>query len=636
MLAGNDFALLFLAVWLAFSARWGSNFWPDDWRILAVLLSAPATGVAVLWRLGLYRIATRFMRGQDKARMYFALGLGVLLWVLILLMIVGTGYPDRVVPRLVIFIYGALALVFVRSSRWMVAWLLEGADPRLLRPGAPRPAVIYGAGPAGVRLLGALRASGEYSPVGFIEEASSQIGQQVSGLKVYREAKISRFVKRDAVKDVFLALPHHSRRDLQAIVRRLTPYGLNVKMMPSIEDIAAGRVAVTDLVPVEASNLLGREPVVPDAVLLARAIRNKCVMVTGAGGSIGSELVRQIMHCSPGRVVLFENSEAALYAIQTEIMDRLDVDGAQARRPELVCVLGSVLDKGLLEGTLRRHGVQTIYHAAAYKHVPIVESNAVAGLRNNTFGTAVLAGAAMRQGVERAILVSTDKAVRPTSIMGASKRLAELIFQASAAEPENDTIFSMVRFGNVLDSSGSVVRRFRKQIEEGGPVTVTDREASRFFMSIAEAAALVIQIGAMARGGEVFALDMGARIKIDDLARTMIRLMGRTVHDDANPEGDIAIRYMGLRPGEKLHEELHIDDRASETEHPRIRRNDEPFLEKADLESELAKLEDALRIGEVLTIQAALVRAVEGYRPLCATTRVEPLYEPSLGSRILH
>jgi FlaA1/EpsC-like NDP-sugar epimerase len=623
LLASNDFVLLLLAVWLAFSLRWGRVYWPDNWHLTAILLGAPALGCFFLWRLGLYRIATRFIRGKDAARMYLALGIAVLVWTLLVLMIAGTGNPELVVPRFAVLLYALLACALVRSSRWLAAWLLEGAPLPRVRAGERRPIVIYGAGPAGVRLLEALHGSNEYRPIGIIDETPSLVGQRIGGLKVYSEAKIERFVQRDAVRDVILALPDRSRRELQAIVRRLTAHSLRVKTMPSIEDIATGRVAVTDLTPIDVSDLLGRSSIPPDVDLLARAIRGKCVMVTGAGGSIGSELSRQMLRCDPRRLVLFDHSEAALYAIETEIADQLERLAPDARRPEIISVLGTVLDAAFLESTMRQYGVQTIYHAAAYKHVPIVESNAVAGLRNNTLGTAMLANAAMRSTVERVVLISTDKAVRPTSIMGASKRLAELVFQAYAAEPDCSTIFAIVRFGNVLDSSGSVVGRFRRQIEEGGPVTVTDPEVTRYFMSIPEAAALVMQAGAMARGGEVFVLDMGERVKIDDLARTMIRLMGRTIQDETNPNGDIAIRYIGLRPGEKRYEELNIDDKASETEHPGIWRNDEPLLERADLERELAKLAEALRDGRMDVIQAILARTGEGYRP--ATSSVPRL-----------
>ena len=430
VLASNDFVLLLLAVWLAFSLRWGRFYWPESWHLMAILLGAPALGCFFLWRLGLYRIATRFIRGKDAARMYLALGVAVLVWALLVLMLAGTGNPELVVPRLVVLLYAVIACALVRSSRWVAAWLLKGAAPQRLRPGERRPVVIYGAGPAGVRLVEALREFPEYAPIGFIDETPSLIGQQVSGLKVYREAKIERIVQRDGVRDVFLAMPDRSRRELQAIVGRLAAHSLRVKTMPSIEDIATGRVSVTDLRPVDVADLLGRNPIPPDPVLLARAIRNKCVMVTGAGGSIGSELARQIVACEPRCLVLLDHSESALYAIETEITDQLERAAGVDHRPEIAAVLGTVLDMALLEHTMRRYGVQTIYHAAAYKHVPMVESNAVMSLRNNTFGTVVLAKAAVRSAVERVVLVSTDKAVRPTSIMGASKRLAELVFQA--------------------------------------------------------------------------------------------------------------------------------------------------------------------------------------------------------------
>lgn len=616
LLSSSDFLLLLCAVWLAFSLRWGRNYWPDNWRMVTVFLGAPALGLLFLWWLGLYRTATRFMRSEDAARMYLAVGLAVLTWALLVFMVVGTGDPDRVVPRLVVVLYAILACTFIRSSRWVAAWLLRGAP--LPRPptNGRRPVIIYGAGSTGAKLAEALHDSAEYVAIGFIDEAPSLVGQQVSGLKVYREAKIERFMRRDGVKDVFLALPESRRHEFQVTASRLAAHGLRVKTVPTIKDMTAGHVAVTEAKSIDSSDLLGRDTIRPDIALLARGIEGKSVMITGAGGSIGSELTRQIVSCKPRCIVLVEHSEAALYAIHTDVIDQLDIGLNAAYRPEIIPVLGTVLDAALLEQTIQRYGVDVIFHAAAYKHVPIVESNAAAGLRNNTLGTAVLARVAEQLGVKRVLLVSTDKAVRPTSVMGASKRLAELIFQAYAAEPDTGTVFSIVRFGNVLDSSGSVVRRFRKQIEEGGPVTVTDREVTRFFMSIPEAASLVIQAGAMARGGEVFVLDMGERVKIDDLARTMIRLMGRTVQDDANPDGEIAIRYIGLRPGEKQYEELHIAESGRATEHPSIRRNDEPFMKKADLERALVTLEQALERESIQAIQDLLALTVEGYRPV--------------------
>jgi UDP-N-acetylglucosamine 4,6-dehydratase len=371
---------------------------------------------------------------------------------------------------------------------------------------------------------------------------------------------------------------------------------------------------------VEAEDLLGRDPVPPNAALLSRNIEGKCVLVTGAGGSIGSELVRQILRQGPRCLVLLDASEEHLYEIEAEVQELLRTRrnaaaAGAASSADIVSVLGSILDATLVRQTIAKHGVETIYHAAAYKHVPIVEHNAVAGLRNNIFGTAILAEAAAGGGVERFVLVSTDKAVRPTSIMGASKRLAEMVLQARAANGAGGTVFTMVRFGNVLDSSGSVVRKFRGQIEAGGPVTVTHREVIRYFMSIPEAAALVIQAGAMATGGDVFVLDMGEPVKIDDLARSMIRLMGLEVRDPEHVDGDIAIEYIGLRHGEKLHEELLLGENIIRTEHPRILKSQEPHLPATELGEQLDALRAGMEADDVQAIHAVLTRTVEGYRP---------------------
>jgi FlaA1/EpsC-like NDP-sugar epimerase len=392
-------------------------------------------------------------------------------------------------------------------------------------------------------------------------------------------------------------------------------------------------VAVSDLRPVEADDLLGRDPVRPDPAVLARNITAKSVMVTGAGGSIGSELVRQIIGLHPKRLVLFENSESQLYQIDLQAETLCQAASARGEaQPHIVAVLGSVLDAATVRRVIEANKVETIYHAAAFKHVPLVEHNAVAGLRNNTFGTATLAEAAAACGVERFVLVSTDKAVRPTSIMGASKRLAEMILQARAAEGRGRTVFTMVRFGNVLDSSGSVVQRFRRQVEAGGPVTVTHPGMIRYFMSIPEAAGLVIQAGAMASGGDVFVLDMGEPVKIDDLARAMIRLMGREVRDEANPDGDIPIAYVGPRDGEKLCEELLIGENVIPTEHPRILRSREPFLPLAKLEPLLVELAAVLEQASVPTIKATLARVVENYRPAQHDVGGEPFGDGAIAA----
>jgi FlaA1/EpsC-like NDP-sugar epimerase len=395
-------------------------------------------------------------------------------------------------------------------------------------------------------------------------------------------------------------------------LKELQGHPVEVKILPAVDDITSGRVSVTDLRPLEVNDLLGREKVPPNAELLARKSHGKSILVTGAGGSVGSELVRQLLQQSPRRIVLFDLSEAALYEIENEVFDIAASFGGLPR-PEIVAVLGSVLDAVQLRETISRHEIEVIYHAAAYKHVPIVEQNPICGLWNNTFGVSVLAGCAKAEGVELVVLISTDKAVRPANVMGASKRLAEMILQAAAAGG-GPTIFTMVRFGNVLGSSGSVVKRFRKQIRAGGPVTVTHPEIIRYFMSISEAADLVIQAGAMAQGGDVFVLDMGEPVRIDDLARLMVRLVGLDVRSSDNPDGDIAITYTGLRPGEKLYEELLIGENTTATEHPRILRSDEPYLPAEVLERELDLLKAAMKMRDVETMQAVLMRTVEGYQ----------------------
>jgi FlaA1/EpsC-like NDP-sugar epimerase len=545
-----------------------------------------------------------------------AVGLSSLLWALIVLL---SGMPG--VPRSVVLLYPILATLAVWGSRRFAGWILAQAQVEVPAWGAggTRSVLIYGAGKTGAQLVDALRTAGNYVVVGFVDPNPTIWGAYIAGLKVFRPERMPGIIARHEVQEVLLAFPSTRARERQAALRQLQSLKVGVRTLPGMEDLASGRVTVSDLRPVDAEDLLGREPVAPNLDLLARNIKAKSVLVTGAGGSIGSELVRQILRQGPRRLVLLDAAEPPLYEIEREVEEQLARLRGEAQgsieEPEIAAVLGSVGNQRLVAATLRKHEIDTIYHAAAYKHVPIVEHNAVAGLENNTFGTAVVAEAAETAGVERFVLVSTDKAVRPTSIMGASKRLAEMILQARAAEGKGRTVFTMVRFGNVLDSSGSVVRRFRQQIQAGGPVTVTHPDIIRYFMSIPEAAALVIQAGAMATGGEVFVLDMGEPVKIDDLARSMIRLMGQEVRDAQHPEGNIAITYTGLRPGEKLYEELLIGENARPTDHPRILKSHEPFLPAAELARELGTLRTAMDAGDAEAIHAALVRMAEGYRP---------------------
>lgn len=618
LLIFNDFCLLTLGLWLSFTVRLSMVYVPPSIEFGLLLMAAPAIGVAIFSYMGLYRLVTRYMGQQGSVRILVAIVLTVLSWSLVVVMSGITG-----VPRSIFIIFGIFAMFFIWSSRQFAGWLLCGIpNITLARFDSERDNVlIYGAGITGIQLLDALKQGSDYKAVGFVDENRSLWGQTVNGLKVYKPGKIGRLIELRGIKHVFLTISDLPARQTRTIIRGLEPYPVSVKTLPCMNDIASGRVQISDLRPVDVQDLLGRDSVPPDPDLLQHNIRGKSVLVTGAGGSIGSELCRRILALAPRRLVIYDVSEAALYEIELELSELhqklptgVSRRGEAVQEIELVPILGSVLDSRLVEATLRNYQIQTIYHAAAYKHVTLVQQNPVAGLLNNTFGTILIAKAARDHGVERFVLISTDKAVRPTNIMGASKRLAELVIQAEAQNSPS-TVYSIVRFGNVLDSSGSVIGRFRKQIHGGGPVTVTHREVNRFFMSISEAAELVLQAGAMAKGGEVFVLDMGQPVKIDDLARSMIRLMGLEVQDDANPNGGIPIEYIGLRNGEKLHEELLIGDNTMGTKHPRIKIHLEPIYPSALLAAELNKLKDALDRFQPHTINNVLQRIVEGYVP---------------------
>jgi len=460
--------------------------------------------------------------------------------------------------------------------------------------------------------------------VGIIDPLPSMRGQLIHGIRINLPSRLPQIVARSKVEQVFIAFQAHQRAERRAALQVLAPLPVKVRIVPDALDIASGSVTLNALRAVQASDLLGRDRVAPHQELLARAVRGKSVLVTGAGGSIGSELARQALRNQPRRLVLFDSSEPALYEIDASLRAQVAEQGEALAGVEIVTALGSVRDQSIIEDVLVRHEIDVVFHAAAYKHVPIVEHNPLVALANNVLGTACIAQAALHAGVGRFVLVSTDKAVRPTNVMGASKRMAELLLQALAAEQPPgsvQTVYTAVRFGNVLDSSGSVVRRFRQQISAGGPVTVTDANVTRFFMSIEEAAELVIQASAMAKGGEVFLLDMGEPVRIDDLARLMIRRSGLEVRSPATPHGDIEISYIGLRPGEKLYEELLIGDNAQPTEHPRIRRTNEPSLPLAKVEAELIELAAAVTACDTSRALAILRRNVEGYAPDSTTLR---------------
>ncbi|EEP91693.1 TrsG protein-like protein [Yersinia kristensenii ATCC 33638] len=473
------------------------------------------------------------------------------------------------------------------------------------------PVVIYGAGASGRQLLPALMQASEYFPIAFIDDNPKLNKAVIHGVTVYPSEKLEYLIERYGIKKVLLAMPSVSQSQRRAVVAKLENLSCEVLSIPGMSDLVEGRAQISSLKKVSIEELLGRDPVEPDKKLLAKNITGKVVMVTGAGGSIGSELCRQIIVEKPKLLILFDISEFSLYSIENEIAaicknNKVDIG--------VVALLGSVQSEKRLVQIMSSFQVNTVYHAAAYKHVPLVENNVIEGVKNNIFGTLYCAKAAIKSGVEKFVLISTDKAVRPTNTMGATKRMAELVLQALSKE-QNNTKFCMVRFGNVLGSSGSVVPLFKKQIAEGGPVTLTHKDIIRYFMTIPEAAQLVIQAGAMGQGGDVFVLDMGDPVKIIDLAKRMINLSGLSIKSEENPDGDIAIEILGLRPGEKLYEELLIGESVQNTHHPRIMTATEVMLEWDNLNTLLNKIEIACNDFNYECIRSLLIEAPAGFQP---------------------
>ena len=608
----TDFVAVVFALWLSFSLRLGEIYSPPAQQ-LWLFLAAPIIAVPVFIKFGLYRAVIRYI-GMDAL---WAIARAVMLFTLIfaVLVLLAGEWAERV-PRTVYGINAVIMMLFVGGSRMLARWLFNHsrADERLdlNTENYIPPVLIYGAGQAGAQLVAMLKISHHLRPVAFIDDNDSIHHQQINGLTVYPFDELAGVIEKYKVRDVLLAMPAASRRKRSQILRNLEAYPVHVRTLPDLMDIAEGRIEVSDIREVDICDLLGREPVAPDQALLHKNITGKVVMVTGAGGSIGSELCRQIIHLAPEKLVLFELSEFSLYQLEKEL-EKLNLD------VPVVPVLGTVLNQQRVGAVCQHFKVQTIYHAAAYKHVPIVERNTNEGIRNNVFGTLSCAQAAIQTGVETFVLVSTDKAVRPTNTMGASKRLAELVLQALAQSEELciNTRFTMVRFGNVLGSSGSVVPLFREQIAAGGPVTVTDPDIIRYFMTIPEAAELVIQAGAMGQGGDVFVLDMGEPVKILELARRMIHLSGFSVRDEANPDGDLEIQFTGLRPGEKLYEELLIGDNVTETAHPKIMRAEEVVIVWSALETVLQQLEAANLDDNSAEARKLLLSTIDGFEPQC-------------------
>jgi FlaA1/EpsC-like NDP-sugar epimerase len=571
MLTFDAIIIIFL-IFLAFWIRLGDLFYPSDnfWLEIAIFAS-PLLAIPIFTSFGLYREVVRYVSFKSLWRIVQATSLYATLFGLILLMA-----RLESIPRSVILINWALVILFIGSSRFFVRWLLIGQVNN-------NNVLIYGAGSAGRQLSNALSQSKEYNPIAFIDDSVDIINHNINGLKVYSQDNLLSLIDKKDIKEVLIAIPSLTRTRRREIIEFLKSCPVIVRSLPGVSELAQGKVKVQDLLEIDLEDLLGREKVKPNKELFKMNISNKVVMVTGAGGSIGSELCRQILTLKPKKLVLYEISETSLYHIDQELRD------IKIPMVEVCPIIGSVSDKNRVSKICELYGVQTIYHAAAYKHVPIVEYNQSQGVYNNTIGTMLLAEAAIASNVETFVLISTDKAVRPSNYMGASKRAAEMVLQA-LAELSHNTCFTMVRFGNVLDSSGSVIPLFKKQIKEGGPVTVTHIDIVRYFMMIPEAVELVIQAGAMAKGGEVFVLDMGEPVRIYDLAVKMIELSGLQVLDEDNPEGDIKIQYTGLRPGEKLYEELILEGEFSLTENKLIMRAEENMMAWDNLEPILAEI----------------------------------------------
>jgi FlaA1/EpsC-like NDP-sugar epimerase len=598
-----DSALCVLTLWLAFSLRL------DTWEFLSgiQLLTIPVS-LAVALPLfvvnGLYRAIFRYIGWAAFLAIIRAVAMYGLIFMLAFTFISVPG-----IPRTVGIMQPLLLLLAVSISRLVTRQLLGAPYRRELNKNAQRNVLIYGAGTIGRQLTSALLNGGQLSVRGYLDDDKNLHGSLINGVRVYAPNELKDTVTLLNVKTVLLAVPNISAERRMTIIESLRGVGVAVRLVPNVSDIAQGRVYMADFQELAIDDLLGRPPVAPYEDLLTRNIIGKVVMVTGAGGSIGSELCRQILQVGPERLILFEQNEFTLYSIHAEL-----VRNDPLKEDLVVALLGSVRDAKRMADIMESFKPHTVYHAAAYKHVPIVEQNPVEGISNNVFGTLETARVAIEKGVKSFVLVSTDKAVRPTNIMGASKRVAELVLQALAAK-HPDITFSMVRFGNVLGSSGSVVPLFRQQIANGGPITLTDPEMTRYFMTIPEASQLVIQAGAMGKGGDVFVLDMGEPVKIIDLARRMVELSGMTIKDDTNTEGDIEFIMTGQRPGEKLYEELLIGNNPAPTIHPRIMTAQEEFFPWPELQAMLEKLKIAMDANDLVEVRRLMGVMVSGYRP---------------------
>jgi FlaA1/EpsC-like NDP-sugar epimerase len=604
-----DMVILLFALWASFSLRLGQLHIPEKMEIW-ILFVVPFIAIPLFVQFGLYRAIVRYIGFKALWSIIKAVSLYAVLWAALIFVSGAEG-----VPRSVTLINWLAAILLIGGSRMIVRWYFAGVEiTGRMNKKQKRHIVIYGAGTAGRQLASVLNYSKEYAPVAFLDDNTELHKNTINALRVYSIQELDKLIIQLDIDEIFLALPSASHTRRKRIIQLLEKYPVHVRTLPSMTEVADGKIKLEDIKEIDLEDLLGRDSVLPDKELFDACIKNQSIMVTGAGGSIGSELCRQILTRQPSNLILFEQSEYNLYKAEQEFIKLINKNDSQV---ELVPILGNVIDAKRVAEVLSHYSINTIYHTAAYKHVPLVEHNIIEGVRVNTIGTYTVATLAMEHNVDTFILISTDKAVRPTNVMGASKRFAELVLQGLATESLK-TKFSMVRFGNVLGSSGSVVPLFREQIKQGGPVTVTHQDMIRYFMTIPEAAQLVIQAGAMGTkgsGGDVFVLDMGEPVKISELASKMIHLMGFTVKDEKTPDGDIEIEYRGLRPGEKLYEELLIGDNATGTSHSRIMRAEEEAYSLDEIMSYIEQLEQAIKSSNCEIVRQLLIKVIKGYQP---------------------
>ncbi len=589
-------ALAIFAIWL----RLGKVDVPNSEYLMAISL-LPILAIPVFIRQGLYRAIVRYIGYQFTLTVFVSVTSVIIAWGAILFM-TKLGYP-----RSSIIITWLLALFYISGSRILARWFLSRTVGNISSQNRKR-VVIFGAGSSGRQLLSAITKINELKVVGFVDDDPGLINHDIESIRVFPREDLESLIESQNVQEIFLAMPSIQHKKRNDIIEWLEPFPVKVSTLPGMDEIVGGKVSFSDIRDVDINDLLGREPVKPEHHLLEKCIKGKVVMITGAGGSIGSEISRQVFRHQPAAIMLYELNEFALYQIEHDLQ-KANTDP----KVKIISLLGSVQDRKKLKKIIQLYQVNTIYHAAAYKHVPMVEHNISEGIYNNTQGTLITAQVAAEAGVENFVLISTDKAVRPTNIMGASKRMAEMALQALQDECET-TRFVMVRFGNVLGSSGSVIPLFRKQIASGGPVTVTHKEITRYFMTISEAASLVIQAGSMGEGGDVFVLDMGETVKIDTLARKMIKLSGLEIADDENDSEGIEVIYSGLRPGEKLYEELLIGDDVKGTDHPRIMKAHEDFLPFDQFKNRLDKVISLLMFDDYISAKGEIAEIVSGYK----------------------